>query len=78
MESLTTNVAKDNEKDARDGEDRIRARPSIIVHVPGVGHAVCVESLTTKVAKERITKRMLGMGKIASMHVQTSSFTYLV
>src|SRR5690242_7121633 len=35
----TTKGSKDNEQDARDGEDRNRARPSIIVHVPGVGHA---------------------------------------
>ena len=31
--------SKDNEKDARNGEDRIRARPNIIVYVPGVSHA---------------------------------------
>ena len=38
-ESPRRRGSKDNEQDARDGDDRIRARPSIIVHVPGVGHA---------------------------------------
>src|SRR6185437_4158353 len=35
----TTKGSKDNEKDVRDGEDRSRRRPNIIVHVLGVGHA---------------------------------------